>query len=214
MRSSQQIHAEFGSLCLASGKVAIPTELVDSFLDVFFPHSFGSGPRVISSSTDLTSDWLESQNWSSGLLKLVTIMHRHSLLRISWFKDITTIISILEGMNFRKFKSITSIEYDICPFFTNRQNCFLPRLGAVLWVKIKAAVWDSLRLGFSREHGVINVRFTLDGSSNSEEETSENSSGDENVSESEEDSSDDEDDDEDGDEDAPESSEGTVESSD
>ena len=113
MRSSQQIRTEFGSLCLASGNVAIPPELVESFLHVFFPHHVDSEPRVIPFTTDLSFDWLELQNWLIGLLKVVTIMHRYSLLKISWFRDITAVVAILESMDARKVEKIIAIEYNI-----------------------------------------------------------------------------------------------------
>ncbi|KAI4695620.1 hypothetical protein J4E81_005946 [Alternaria sp. BMP 2799] len=214
-RSSQQIRAEFGSLCLASGKVAIPAEHVEKFLHVFFPQHFDSKPQVIISTTDLSFDWLESRNWLSGLLKLVTIMHRYSRLKISWFKDITTIISILESMDIRKLKKMISVEYDICSLSKNFQNRPLPRLGAFLSITIKAAALDIdyFRLEFSREYGAIDIRFAWASRLYSEGETSESSSGDEDGSDGEEESSDAGDEEEDGDEDAPDSSEGCVESS-
>ncbi|KAI4708279.1 hypothetical protein J4E89_006901 [Alternaria sp. Ai002NY15] len=112
-RSSQQIRAEFGSLCLASGHVEIPTEHVKSFLHVFFPHHFDSDPRFIPSNIDLSFVWLKSQDWLIGLHRLITIMHQYSLLKISWFRDITRIISTLESMNNRKLAKITSVETEL-----------------------------------------------------------------------------------------------------
>ncbi|KAI4614866.1 hypothetical protein J4E80_006370 [Alternaria sp. BMP 0032] len=211
--SSQQIRAEFGSLCLASGHVAIPTEHVKSFIHVFFPRHLKSRPRITPSTIDLSFDWVKSQDWLTGLQKLVTTMHRYSLLKISWFQDITMIISILESTDSREFETITSVEYYLCYSSTNRPHCFLPGLRAFLEITIKDVSPElyPFRLGLSREYGVINVRVALDGSLDSEEETSESSSGDEDGSDSEEESSDGGDDEEDGDEDAPDSSEGAIE---
>jgi len=217
VRSSQQIRAEFGSLCLASGHVAIPTEHINKFLHAFFPRSLDPRLQFVRFRFDLSLNPLGSSDWSSDLLKIISIMHHNHrlLLKISWFKDITTIISVLESMDVRKLEKVRSVAFETCTVPSDHPISFLPRLNAFLSVTMKAFATEeeSYELGLDHFDGFINVRFDWEYFPFEDTETSENEDGDEDGSDDEEETSDDGDDDEDGGEDALETSEGAVEGS-
>jgi len=65
---------------------------------------------------------------------------------------------------------------------------FLPRVGAFLWVTMKAFATeeDSYELGFNHEDGFTNVRFDWEDVPFDDIETSENVDGDEDGSDNEE----------------------------
>ncbi|KAI4638012.1 hypothetical protein J4E93_010480 [Alternaria ventricosa] len=217
--SSQQIRAEFGSLCLALGNFAIPEEHVDSFLDVFFPHGFECRRQYVHLRFDLSLNPSDSPDWSIDLLKLVSIMHHNYglLLKISWFKDITTAISVLKNMDVQKLEKVRSVAFEMCGLPLDHPMSFLPRLGAFLFVTMKAFATEEEFHGLGLDHldGFINVRSTWEYFPFEDTETSENEDGDkdgdEDGSDDEEETSDDGNDDEDGGEDTQETCEDAVE---
>ncbi|KAI4917476.1 hypothetical protein J4E85_009995 [Alternaria conjuncta] len=221
VRASQQIHTEFGSLCLASENFAIPEEHVNKFLHAFFPHSLNSRLQYVRRRFDLSLDPFDSEEWLGNLLQLVSIMHQQHRLRlkISRFREITTIISVFKNMDVRKLEKVRSVSFEMRTVPLDHPMSFLPRLAAFVWVNMEAFATeeDPYELGLNYEYGSINVRFEWENGPFNDTESSENEDGDEygdeDGSDNEEETSDDGDEDEDGDGDAPDSSEGAVESS-